>query len=115
MDIFERPAITTATNGDFSLQLIVESLSTGTDHQITPATICNDSFKLIDMLASEGGVLCSEGAHPAPTILSDKLRGCGLIVDLQDTAGMPRADETFGVGIFDGGHGTTDPFDRTSG
>ena len=27
-----------------------------------------------------------------------------MIVDLQDTAGMPRADETFGVGIFDGGH-----------
>ena len=26
-----------------------------------------------------------------------------MIVDLQDTAGMPRADETFGVGIFDGG------------
>jgi hypothetical protein len=51
---FERPAITTATNGDFSLQLIVESLSTGTDHQVAPATILDDSFKLIDVLASEG-------------------------------------------------------------
>jgi len=37
-------------------------------HQVTPATIRNDSFKLIDTLASEGGALCSEGAHPAPTI-----------------------------------------------
>ena len=50
-------------------------------HQVTPATIGNDSFKLIDTLASEGGALRSEGAHPAPTILCNKLCGRGLIVD----------------------------------
>jgi hypothetical protein len=60
---FARPAITTALNGDFSLQLIVESLSTGADHQDAPATILDDSFKLIDVF------LASEGAYPAPTIL----------------------------------------------
>ncbi len=129
MDIFERPAITTATNGDFSLQLIVESLSTEAEHQvtklyraiqvksrrtihqgiqaklrqtiqvkfrrviqaklcrviqaklhsrihlasqaqlhqvtpITPATIRDDSFKLIDALASEGAIF-------APYIFED--------------------------------------------
>jgi hypothetical protein len=48
-----RPAITTATNTTFSLQLIVESFSTGAE-QVAPATIRNDSFKLIDTLASEG-------------------------------------------------------------
>jgi hypothetical protein len=58
---FARPATTTAINGNFSLQLIVKSLSTGADHQVAPATILDDSFKLIDTLASEG-------AHPAPTI-----------------------------------------------
>jgi hypothetical protein len=47
------PAITTATNATFSLQLIVESFSTGAE-QVAPATICNDSFKSIDTLASEG-------------------------------------------------------------
>jgi hypothetical protein len=50
-------------------------------NQVTPATICNDSFELIDMLASEGAALCSEGAQPAPTILCNKLCGRGLIVD----------------------------------
>jgi hypothetical protein len=60
---FARPAIATALNGDFSLQLIVESLSTGADHQDAPATILDDSFKLIDVF------LASEGAYPAPTIL----------------------------------------------
>ena len=57
---FACPAITTATNGDYSLQLIVESFSTGAT-QVAPATI--------DMLASEGAALCSEEAQPAPTIL----------------------------------------------
>ena len=37
-------------------------------NQVTPATIRNNSFKLIDTLASKGGALCSEGAHPVPTI-----------------------------------------------
>jgi hypothetical protein len=50
-------------------------------HQVTPATICNNSFKLNDTLASEGVALRSEGAQPAPTILSNGLHGCGLIVD----------------------------------
>jgi hypothetical protein len=31
---FARHTITTAKNGDFSLQLIVKSLSTGADHQV---------------------------------------------------------------------------------
>jgi hypothetical protein len=49
---FACPAITTATNGDYSLQLIVESFYTGAN-QVAPATtICDDSFKLIDMVAS---------------------------------------------------------------
>ena len=82
---FARPAITTATNGHYSLQLIVESFSTGAN-QVAPATtICNDYFKLIDMLASEGAALCSEGAQPASTILRNKLRGHGLIVDFIPT------------------------------
>jgi len=50
-------------------------------HQVTPATIRNDSFKLIDTLASEGAALCSKGAQPTPTILYNELRGRGLIVD----------------------------------
>jgi hypothetical protein len=49
----ERPAIMTATNVIFSLQLIVELLLTGTK-QVAPITILDDSFKLIDVLASEG-------------------------------------------------------------
>jgi hypothetical protein len=61
---FARPAITTATNGDFSLQLIVESLSTGAHHLVTPATILDDSFKLIDVLALEGAMF-------APYIFED--------------------------------------------
>jgi hypothetical protein len=48
---FERPSITTM-NANFSLQLIVKLLSTGTK-QVTPATILDDSFKLIDVLALE--------------------------------------------------------------
>ena len=40
---FARPAITTPTNGDFSLQLIVEPFSTGAK-QVTPTTIRDDSF-----------------------------------------------------------------------
>jgi hypothetical protein len=61
---FARPAITTAMNGDFSLQLIVESLSTGAHHLVAPATILDDSFKLIDVLASEGAMF-------APYIFED--------------------------------------------
>jgi len=48
-----RPAITTATNATFSLQLIDESFFSGAE-QVAPATIHNNSFKLIDMFASEG-------------------------------------------------------------
>jgi hypothetical protein len=56
---FARPAISTATNGDYSLQLIVESFFTGAN-QVAPAmTICDDSFKMIVTLASEGAALCS--------------------------------------------------------
>jgi hypothetical protein len=44
----ERPAITTAMNANFSLQLIVEFLSKGTK-QVDPATILDNSFKLIDV------------------------------------------------------------------
>jgi len=78
---FACPAIMTATNGDYSLQLIVETFSTGAN-QVAPATtICDNSFKLIDMLASEGAALCSEGAQPASTILCNELCRHGLIVD----------------------------------
>ena len=52
---FARPAITTPTNSDFSLQLIVEPFSTGAE-QVTPTTIRNDSFKLIDVLSLEGAI-----------------------------------------------------------
>jgi hypothetical protein len=41
-----------ATHAFYSLQLIVESFSTGAK-QVAPATICNDSFKLIVALASK--------------------------------------------------------------
>jgi len=58
-------------------------------HQVSPATICNDSFKLIDTLASEGAALCSEGAQPAPTILCEELLGCRLIVDFIPTTSNP--------------------------
>ena len=44
---------TTATNANFTLQLIVELLSTGIK-QVAPTTIIDDSFKLIDVLALEG-------------------------------------------------------------
>jgi hypothetical protein len=47
---FAHSAITTATNGDSSHQLIVESLSTGADLQVAPTTILIDSFKLIVMI-----------------------------------------------------------------
>jgi hypothetical protein len=64
-----RQAITTATNATFSLQLIDESISTGAK-QVTPATICNDSFKLTDALALEGAIVASyifEDAFPYAT------------------------------------------------
>ncbi len=71
----------TATNGDYSLQLIVESFSTGANHVAPATTICDNSFKLIDTLASEGAALCSKGAQPAPTISCNELCRYGLIVD----------------------------------
>jgi hypothetical protein len=46
-------AIMIAANASYSLQLIVESFSTGAK-QDAPVTICNDSFKFIDASASEG-------------------------------------------------------------
>ncbi len=63
------PSITTGTNATFSLQLIVETFSTGAK-QVAPATICDDSFKLIDALASEGAIFASyifEDAIPYTT------------------------------------------------
>jgi hypothetical protein len=78
-------AIMTATNGNFSLQLILASFSTDAN-QVAPATtICDNFFKLIDTSASEGAALCSEGAQPAPTIVCNKLCGHGLIVDFIPT------------------------------
>jgi hypothetical protein len=44
-----------ATNDNFSLQLIVEPISMGAQ-QVALATICNDLFKLIDALFSEGAL-----------------------------------------------------------
>jgi hypothetical protein len=85
-----------ATHAIYSLQLIVESFSTGVE-QVAPATIRDDSSKLIDMLASEGEsvfdkttiALCSEGAQPAPTILCNKLCRRGLVVDFIPTTSNP--------------------------
>jgi len=69
---FIRRASTAQTNVDLI------SVSEGKDqHQVTPATICNDSFKLIDTLSSEEATLCSEGAQPAPTIYATNLAGAG--------------------------------------
>jgi hypothetical protein len=48
----ERPAITTAMNAKVSLRLIVELLSKETK-QVDPATIRDNSFKLIDWLWRE--------------------------------------------------------------
>jgi hypothetical protein len=48
-------AIMMATHAGYSLQLIVESFSMGAQ-QVAPATICNNSPKLIDALASEGAI-----------------------------------------------------------
>jgi hypothetical protein len=59
----ERSAIMTATNANSSLQLIVELLSKRTK-QVDPATIFDNSFKLIDVLASEGAMF-------APYIFED--------------------------------------------
>ncbi len=56
-------AIMIATNDSYSLQLIDESFSTGAK-QVPPATISNDSFKLIDALASKGAIF-------APYIFQD--------------------------------------------
>jgi hypothetical protein len=52
-----------ATHASYSLQLIFESFSNGVQ-QVAPATICNHSFKLIDVLASEGALF-------APLIFQD--------------------------------------------
>jgi hypothetical protein len=71
---FERPAITTAMNASFSLQLIVELLSTGTK-QVAPATILDDSFKLIDVLALEGATF-------APYIFEDAFNRANNIPSL---------------------------------
>jgi hypothetical protein len=41
---------------NYSFQLIIKSFSEGSQ-QVIPFTICNESFKLIDMWASEGTLL----------------------------------------------------------
>jgi hypothetical protein len=56
----DAPAIMMAPLANFLLHLIVESFSMGAE-QVTPATICNDFFKLFNKLLSEG-------AQPASTI-----------------------------------------------
>jgi hypothetical protein len=56
-------AIMMATHTCYSLQLIVESFSMRAQ-QVSPSTICNHSFKLIDALASEGALF-------APSIFED--------------------------------------------
>jgi hypothetical protein len=70
----QSPCLSVPSNYDS--QLIVGSFSTGVT-QVAPATI--------DMLASEGAALCSEGAQPAPTILCNEICGHGLIVDFIPT------------------------------
>jgi hypothetical protein len=58
-------AIMMVTHAGYPLKLIVESFSMGAQ-QGAPATIHNQSFKLVDALASEG-------AHFAPYIFEDAL------------------------------------------
>jgi hypothetical protein len=58
LPVRDNSAIMIATNASSSLQLIVESFSTGAK-QVAPATIWNNSFKLIDALASEGATIAS--------------------------------------------------------
>jgi hypothetical protein len=73
----ECPAIMTATNVIFSLQLIVELILTGTK-QVAPSTILNNSFKLIDVLALEGATFAphiSEDAFDFHTTLMDQDEG----------------------------------------
>ncbi len=65
----------TATNGNFSLQLIVKSFSTRAK-LVAPATILNNSFKLIDALASEGARFAQIFYRPS------NLDSSQLIVDL---------------------------------
>ena len=71
----ECPAITTARNTNFSLQLIIELLLTGTK-QVAPVTILDDFFKLIDALASEGAQFAQIFYQPS------NLDNSQLIVDL---------------------------------
>ena len=56
---FTRPAITTATNDDFSLQLIVESFSTGAE-QAASTTICDDTSKLIVIYSKTSLHFCKD-------------------------------------------------------
>ncbi len=52
----DNSAIMKATHAIYSLQLFVESFSTGAK-QVALASICNDLFKLIVALASKGAML----------------------------------------------------------
>jgi hypothetical protein len=63
LSVQDDSAIMMATHTIYSLQLIVESLSAGAK-QVAPATIHNNLFKLIVVLASEG-------AHFAPYIFEN--------------------------------------------
>ncbi len=63
LSVRDDSAIMLAMHAIYSLQLIVESFSTGAK-QVVPATIHNDSFKLIDALALEGAIF-------APYIFED--------------------------------------------
>jgi hypothetical protein len=55
LSVQEDSVIMMATHAIYSLQLIVESFSTGAK-QVAPVTICNNSFKLIVALASKGAI-----------------------------------------------------------
>jgi hypothetical protein len=63
LSVRDDSAIMMVTHAIYSLQLIVESFSTGAK-QVAPATLRNDSFKLIVALASEGAMF-------APYIFQD--------------------------------------------
>ena len=88
-----RPAITTATNATFSLQLIVESFSTGAK-QVAPATIRNDfSSWLICWLLSEHDLLKSftdSAIYTVPGWLLISFPSYGLSLTSSTAASHPK-------------------------
>jgi hypothetical protein len=77
LSVQDNLAIMMETHTIYLLQLIVESFSTGAK-QVAPATICNDSFKLIDALALEGAIFAPYIFEVAFTYAANKLNHEGV-------------------------------------